>query len=180
LFLHPQARPEPATCFRVRTAVSQNQFPVTTITETGEQVLNTSAHAVMVIGTLAAGGLFSVQLEGAQAHKTGLQIVITGTDGVLRIINPRAFQNKGDNEIAGMRGEDTTFAPLPVPVEYQTLAASDIDVSSKDTGYLYAAYGRDRRNGTAEASNFNDTVALHRMIDQVGATSAAFLRKAEG
>ena len=158
------------------TAITQNQFPATTITGTGEQVPTTSPHEVMVIGTLTAGGLFSVQLEGAQTHRTGLQIDITGTDGVLRISNPRAFQNKDDNAIAGMRGEDTTFIPLSIPAEYQTLAASDLDASSQDTAYLYAAYARDRDNGSTEASTFTDAVALHRIIDQIAATSEAFLR----
>ena len=62
-----------------------------------------------MIGTLKQDGLFSIQLEGAQAHKTGLQIEITGTGGVLRITNPRAFQNKHDNALEGMR------APQPLP-----------------------------------------------------------------
>ena len=51
------------------TAIAQNQFPATTIAETGEQVPNTSAHEVVVIGTLKQDGLFSIQLEGAQATR---------------------------------------------------------------------------------------------------------------
>jgi hypothetical protein len=47
-------------------------------------------------------------------------------------------------------------------------------VSSFDTAYLYAAYARDRVNGTTEASNFHDAVALHQMIDQVTESSNAF------
>jgi hypothetical protein len=43
--------------------------------------------------------LFSIQIEGGQKHRTGLQIDITGNDGVLRITNPRAFENKDDNAI---------------------------------------------------------------------------------
>ena len=48
----------------------------------------------MVIGTLAGGGLFSMQVEGAQTHCTGLYLEISGTEGVLRVTNPLAFQNK--------------------------------------------------------------------------------------
>ena len=48
------------------------------------------------------GGLFFVQLEGAQRHRTGLQIDITCTDGVLRITNPRGLENKDDNTVMGM------------------------------------------------------------------------------
>jgi predicted dehydrogenase len=158
------------------TAITQNHFPTTTITETGERVPTTSAHEVMVIGTLTGSGLFSIQLEGAQAHRTGLQIIITGTDGVLRITNSRAFQNKNDNAIEGMRGDVDTFTPMLIPAEYSTLPPSDLDVSGQDTRYLYSAYARDRRDGTTEASNFYDAVFLHRMIDQVTASSVAFPR----
>jgi predicted dehydrogenase len=155
-------------------AVNQNQFPATTIEETGEQVPNSSAHEVMMIGTLTRGGLFAIQLEGAQAHKTGLHIEISGTDGVLRITNPRGFQNKDDNTIEGMRDGATTFTPLPIPDQYAPLGNSGLDVSSLDAAYLYAAYARDRTNGTHEASNFHDAVTLHHLIDQVSTSSNTF------
>jgi predicted dehydrogenase len=157
------------------TAITQNQFPATTIAETGEQVPNSSAHEVVVIGTLKQDGLFSIQLEGAQTHKTGLQIEITGTDGVLRLTNPRAFQNKDDNALEGMRDGATTFAPLPIPDRYAPLGCpAGLDVSSLDTAYLYSAYARDRANGTTEASNFRDAVTLHQMIDHVTESSTMF------
>lgn len=156
------------------TAVAENQFPATTIEETGEQVPTTSAQEVMVIGTLEQGGLFSIQLEGAQAHKTGLQITITGTEGVLRISNARAFMNKDDNTVYGMTGDTTTFGPLPVPDGYRTLAHSGLDVSSQDAAYLYAAYSHDRAHGTTGAATFHDAVRLHQMIDAVTTSSTAF------
>lgn len=161
------------------TAVAENQFPTTTVLETGEKVPNTSDHEVMVIGALERGGLFSVQLEGGQARKTGLQIVITGTDGVLRISNPRAFENQHENTLEGMTGDATTFSPLPIPDQYETLSRSGLDVSSQDAAYLYSAYARDRADGTTTASNFSDAVELHRLIDRISATSAAFFNTAE-
>ena len=128
-----------------------------------------------MIGTLQRDGLFSIQLEGAQAHKTGLQIDITGTDGVLRITNPRAFQNKHDNALEGMRDGAMTFAPLPIPDQFAALGSpAGLDVSSLDTAYLYSAYARDRVNGTNEASNFHDAVTLHQIIDQVSESSTMF------
>jgi hypothetical protein len=73
-----------------------------------------------------------------------------------------------------MKGDATTFTPLPIPEDYATLGTSDLDVSSQDAAYLYSAYARDRVNGTTEASNFHDAVALHRMIDQTTEASGAF------
>lgn len=156
------------------TAVIETQFPFFTIAETGQQIPNSNPNEVMVIGTLENGGLFSIQIEGGQKYRTGLHIDITGTDGVLRITNPRAFENKDDNAIHGMKGDATGFSPLPIPHEYKPLAKSGLDVSAQDLAYLYAAYASDMKNGTSEASNFRDAVRQHRLIDEIYKTSEAF------
>lgn len=155
-------------------AVSVNQFPVTTIAETGEKVPYSSPNEVMVIGTLAGGGLFSVQLEGGQKHRTGLQIDITGTEGVLRITNARGFENKDDNAIAVMRNGVEAFENLPVPAEYASLPVSHLDASSQDVAYLYAAYARDKATGSNKATTFDDALRQHQLIDQITASSAQF------
>ncbi len=156
------------------TAVIETQFPFFSVAETGEQVPNRNPNQAMVIGTLENGGLFSIQIEGAQSHRTGLHIAISGTDGVLRITNPLAFQNKDDNTIEGMQGSRQSFAPLPVPEHYQPLARSGLDASAQDLAYLYAAYAGDRINGTSEASSFGDAVRQHRLMDEIQKTSAEF------
>ena len=158
------------------TAVIETQFPFFTILETGEQIPNTNPNEVMVIGTLESGGLLSMQVEGAQEHLTGLQINISGTEGVLRITNPLAFQNKNDNAIEGMNGEARIFSPLPIPGRYDFLPKSGLDASAQDMAYLYAAYASDKKNGTSEASNFHDAVRQHHLIDQIVQTSEAFFR----
>jgi predicted dehydrogenase len=128
----------------------------------------------MVIGTLEDGGLFSMQVEGAQKHRTGLHIDISGTEGVLRITNPLAFQNKDDNSIEGMNGDAQTLSLLPIPEKYHSLAKSGLDVSAQDLAYLYAAFSSDKFNGTSEASNFTDAVRQHHLIDEIYRTSADF------
>ncbi|HEY0422350.1 MAG TPA: hypothetical protein VGC82_03405 [Rhodopila sp.] len=127
----------------------------------------------MAIGTLENGAVFSVQIEGGQRHRTSLQIDITGTEGVLRVTNPRAFQNKDDNAIEGVNGDGDTLALLPVPSEYRSLADSGLDVSQQDVAYLYRAYAQDRKNGTLEASSFADAVRQHKIIDRMFQTSDA-------
>ena len=155
------------------TAIVRNQFPVITVSDTGEAVATTRPDAAMAIGTLENGAVFAVQIEGGQRHRTGLQIDITGTNGVLRITNERAFQNKDDNTIQGMKGDENSFAPLPVPVEYRPLDGAGLDVSQQDVAYLYSAYAQDRKNGTSDASNFADAVRQHRVIDRMFETSEA-------
>lgn len=108
---------------------------------------------------------------------TGLQIDITGTEWILRITNPRAFENKEDNAIEGANGTEASLSPLPVPAKYQSLAGSThLDVSSQDVAYLYDAYARDKKNGTSEASNFRDAVRQHQLIDQIIRSSETFFR----
>ena len=158
------------------TAVIETQFPFFNVVETGEQVPNANPNEVMVIGTLEGGGLFSMQVEGAQKRRTGLQIDISGSEGVLRITNELAFLNKEDNAIQGINGDARTFAPLPIPDEYETLANTGLDVSAQDLAYLYAAYASDKKNGTSETSNFSDAVRQHHLIDQIYRTSEAFFR----
>lgn len=156
------------------TAVIENQFPVTTIAETGEKVPYTSPNEVMVIGTLSGGGLFSIQLEGGQKHRTGLQIDITGTEGVLRITNARGFENEDDNTISVMRDGIETFENLPVPAEYAFLPVSHLDASSQDVAYLYEAYANDKATGSNNATTFEDAVRQHQLIDQIIQSSKQF------
>lgn len=156
---------------RELTAIVRNQFPIITAPESGKTFPTTRPDAAMAIGTLENGALFAVQFEGGQNHRTGLQIDITGTEGVLRVTNPRAFQNKHDNAIEGMKGKEDDFAPLPVPTEYQPLADAGLDVSQQDVAYLYRAYAQDRSDGTSKATNFADAVRQHQLIDQMFSTS---------
>jgi predicted dehydrogenase len=148
-------------------AVAQNQFPMTTLAETGEKVPYSSPNEVMVMGTLDGGAPFSVQLEGGQVHRTGLQIDITGTEGVLRLTNVHAFQNVADHSLTGMNKGAEVFAPLTVPAEYTMPSLSHLDASAQDVAYLYAAYAKDKAGGTSTATSFEDAVRQHRLIDQI-------------
>jgi predicted dehydrogenase len=156
------------------TAIAETQFAAITVEETGEQVPNHNPNEVMVIGTLDGGGLFSAQLEGGQAHPTGLQIDITGTDGVLRLTNAHAFQNPDDNAIRGVTGDESSLSTLTVPAEYRQIPASSLDESAADVAHLYATYAQDKANGTWEAPSFKDAVRQHELIDQIEAASKKF------
>lgn len=156
------------------TGIAQNQFPVITVEETGEQVPNQNPDEVAIVGTLGRGGLFSVQIEGAQQHQTGLQIEITGTEGVLRLSNELAFQNPDDNTVEGVTGSGTTSEVLPVPAQYRIVSTSSLDESVIDVAHLYATYARDKAEGTHEAPDFGDAVRMHQLIDQITRTSSGF------
>ena len=156
-------------------AIMQNQFPVSTIVETGEQVPSRAPHAVMAMGELQRGGLFSIHLEAAQPRGTGLQLDITGTEGVLRLHNPRAYRSTQDGTVHGILGHATSFASVPVPASYRRLDDSGLDASARDVAYLYDAYAHDVAAGTTTVTDFEDAVRLHRLIDHMGQSSELLL-----
>ncbi|MCX5094012.1 Gfo/Idh/MocA family oxidoreductase [Streptomyces sp. NBC_00365] len=159
------------------TAIVETHFPELTVLETGKTVPSAKPDEVLAIGTLENGGLFSVQLEGAQKFPTGLQIDITGTKGVLRLTNDRAFENTEDNTIHGVNGDSdnaSALAVLPVPEEYRSLPDASLDESVQDLAHLYAAFARDKANGTTEATTFADAVRQHHLIDRIQRSSEEF------
>lgn len=157
------------------TALTATQFPEIALAESGKTVTSVKPDQVMALGTLTNGGLFSVQLEGGQKFPTGLQIDITGTEGVLRVTNDRAFENTEDNTLHGVNtdSDEPALAALDVPAKYRSLPDSSLDESVKDLAHLYAAFARDEANGTTEATCFTDAVNQHRLIDRIQQSSEA-------
>jgi len=70
-------------------ALTANQFPEVTIKETGEKIQTTSPDELLMHGTLADGGLFSIHIEGGKLSGSGVQIDITGDAGDLKITTPQ-------------------------------------------------------------------------------------------
>src|SRR5881227_1374794 len=66
-------------------AVSDLRRPLTTIEETGEQMVKTAADQIAVIGTLTSGATAAIHVREAVAGGTGFLWEINGTDGTLRI-----------------------------------------------------------------------------------------------
>lgn len=148
-------------------ALTENQFPYVDIIDTGEKVPYSSPNEVMMMGALEKGGLFSIHIEGAQKNITGLQIEITGTEGVLRMSNKRGFENKEDNTIEGMQNGEDKYSIMTIPEEYVTLPENDLDASIHDTGYLYSAYLKDLTEGTRTVTTFDDAIRQHKIIERI-------------
>src|SRR5437667_2824320 len=71
--------------FAELSAVSDLRRPLITIQETGEQIVNTAADQIAVIGTLTSGATASIHIREAVAGGTGFLWEINGTAGTLRI-----------------------------------------------------------------------------------------------
>ena len=154
-------------------AVVVNQFPTITITDNGETFPNTTPDQVLVIGTLANGGVFTFQIEGGKRNNSGLQFDITGMKGDLKICNPLSFANPEDNKIEGSQGDNEPLNILPTPDKYQGLAGSKLDASVLDLAHLYAAFAKGGDNGSYDPPSFTDAVRLHRLIDLISKAASA-------
>jgi predicted dehydrogenase len=162
---------------RTLSAIVTPQFPAITLVETGEIFPNNTPDQVLVIGNLANGGVFSIQIEGGKRNGSGLQIDITGMEGDLKISNTLSFGNPEDNVVEGSQGDGETLRVLPIPGTYQGLPPSALDVSVLDLAHLYSAYANDRANGTHDAPTFADAVKMHKLIDLITESSSTGTRQ---
>src|SRR5437667_2849567 len=95
-------------------AVSDLRRPLTTIEETGEQIVKTAPDQIALIGTLTSGAIASVHIREAVAGGTGFLWEINGTDGTLRLTSDEAQPQIFPLTVAGAHGRDEP-AELAVP-----------------------------------------------------------------
>ncbi|AGA30651.1 Gfo/Idh/MocA family protein [Singulisphaera acidiphila] len=159
------------------TALVASQFGQVTIEETGETIVTTAPDQMLLSGTLTAGAVFSVHVEGGKRNQFGVQLDITGTEGDLRVTNGEAFGDKQDSLIEGARGSRQPLATLPVPERLRWLPRLDLHGSILELANLYAAFARDLAEGTHHAPTFADAVRMHRLLDAIGEASGSGQRQ---
>lgn len=148
-----------------------NQFPQVSIAETGRMFTNTTPDQILVLGKLAHGGAYTIQIEGGKRNNSGLQIDITGMEGDLKISNLLTFGNPEDNLVEGSQGNGEPLKTLPVPSRYCSLPKSNLDASVLDLAHLYAAYASDLKMGTRSVPHFADALRMHRLIEIISHAS---------
>jgi predicted dehydrogenase len=143
-----------------------NQFPVKTIVETGERIETDTPDQLVLSGRLGGDAVLSVHIEGGKRNGSGVQIDITGDAGDLKIANVSAFGDVGDDYIVtGAKGNNLPLERLPIPADYNWLPDSKLPSAVLELANLYAAFARDRTNGTHIAPTFEDALWLHRFFD---------------
>ena len=120
-------------------ALTANQFPEVTIKETGEKIQTTSPDELLMHGTLADGGLFSIHIEGGKLSGSGVQIDITGDAGDVKITNISAFGEVDEDFIVtGAQGDSKPFGPSPNPCEVRVVPAGRLTDRRSGTRRLVA------------------------------------------
>jgi predicted dehydrogenase len=152
--------------------LNANQFKQVTIKETGEVFETTTPDQLVLAGTLPAGAVVSVHIEGGKRNGSGVQIDITGDEGDLRVTNRSAFGDVGDDyRIEGAHGDNLPLQLLPVPDSYDALPSSGLPSAVLELAQLYAAYANDVAHGTHTAPTFKDAVRMHELLDAASASS---------
>ena len=149
-------------------ALTANQFPEVTIKETGEKIQTTSPDELLMHGTLADGGLFSIHIEGGKLSGSGVQIDITGDAGDLKITNTSAFGGVDEDFIVtGAQGDSKPLEHLPIPAKYEWFPRAGLQTSAAELGDLYVALSRDLASGTQVVPTFHDAVWQQQLFEQI-------------
>src|SRR5882672_10003947 len=149
-------------------ALTANQFPEVTIKETGEKIQTTSPDELLMHGTLADGGLFSIHIEGGKLSGSGVQIDITGDAGDLKITNTSAFGGVDEDFIvSGAQGDSKPLEHLPIPAKYEWFPRAGLQTGAAELGDLYVALSRDLASGTQAVPTFHYAVWQQHLFEQI-------------
>jgi predicted dehydrogenase len=148
-------------------AVTAVRREAMTIDETEERVGKTAWDQIAAVGTLGSGAIASIHARDAIAGGTGLLWEINGTAGTLRITAAGMLPGLFPLTIQGSQGR-APLRELPVPPRYRidTPELSDLAGSpAYNVGRVYAAFARDRRDGTRTVPDFETALARHEMLE---------------
>lgn len=142
------------------------------VADTGETLPMTAWDQVIVGGVLAGGAPLSLHMRGGEARDgAGFVWEINGTQGDLRLTASSGHAQQVQFAIEGGQGPGAAMEPIPVPPHLRR-GAPDNPV----LGNVVRAYQRmavDLREGTRTAPDFEDAVAVHRIIDSIEQSNAA-------
>jgi predicted dehydrogenase len=151
----------------VSSVVSQRRKTVR-IVETGELIPMQTHDHVMLNAVLKSGAPLSLELRGGMPRGERLLWEINGTQGDLRITAPNAFApviNIAPLRVeAGKKGEEG-YRELEVPKSYYY--GFEDTTPARNVAAVYRQMADDLVNGTHTAPDFDDAVALHKVIDAI-------------
>jgi predicted dehydrogenase len=140
------------------------------IAETGQSVPMTSPDQVMMHGLMKSGPAISVHYRGGLPRGTGFLWEINGAEGDLRLTGEYGHPQMVDLQLSGGRtGED--FGPIaPDLADCRDFPAHP---APGNVARLYARMAADLRDGGSTAPDFEDAVALHRLMSTIERCAAS-------
>ena len=153
-----------ASRFETVTGNLATRRKTTRIEETGEILPMTVPDQLVVSGTLENGTVVAAHFRGGLSRGTNFRIEINGTKGDLILTSPVGYVGIGGFTLMGATG-DETLHELEIPARYGADRFSEGPSQSVATAYLRLA--ADIKDGTHTSPDFDDAVALHRLIDAI-------------
>jgi len=147
-------------------AIVATRRTVAVASDTGERLPVSSPDQVLVSGMLASGAPLSIHYRGGVARDgNGLLWEINGTRGDIRVSGPSGHMQMVPLSLTGARDGDKAFSPLEIPPAL--IEDWPADAEAGNVARLYARMASDLRDGTRSAPNFDDAVAVHRIISAI-------------
>ncbi|WP_213776964.1 Gfo/Idh/MocA family oxidoreductase [Caballeronia sp. dw_276] len=131
--------------------------------DTGETLPVSAPDQVLISGIMASGAPISIHYRGGMARQgDGFLWEINGTEGDIRVSAAFGHPQLLQLSLSGAQGDERSFKPLEIPDHYNL--GYPTDVVPGNVARVYAQVAQDLREGTTTAPNFDDAVALHRII----------------
>jgi predicted dehydrogenase len=117
----------------------------------------------VVSGVFASGVPICIHYRGGVARDAdGLFWEINGTKGDIRVTGSSGHPQMVQLALNGVQDGETAFRPLELPASYRS--GWPEDPVPGNVARLYARMAQDLRKGTRTAPDFDDAVAVHRVI----------------
>jgi predicted dehydrogenase len=149
-------------------AVLSQRRQTVCIVETGDAIPMQTHDHVMMNAILQSGAPLSLQLRGGYPPGTRLMWEVNGTEGNLRITatsDQVPVINISPLRVEGARKGDAGYRELEIPQSYY-FGLEDA-LAARNVAGIYRRMTEDLLHGTATAPDFNDAVALHKVVDAI-------------
>ncbi|WP_423822468.1 Gfo/Idh/MocA family oxidoreductase [Salinisphaera sp. SPP-AMP-43] len=139
--------------------------PMVTIEDTGETFEKTAADEITATGRLVDGTALSMHYRGGLSHGTRLLWEIHGSEGDIRITGDNGHAQIVQLSLEGARaGDQARYSVMPPESDYTDLPDTSV---ARNVAGVYARIADDIANDTRTAPNFDEAVALHRILDNL-------------
>ncbi|RYX86536.1 Gfo/Idh/MocA family oxidoreductase [bacterium] len=152
--------------FRELSAITANQRPQVTNTDTGAQVAKLADDNISISGILESGAVATIHYRGGASKATNFRWEINGTEGDLVVLGDSGHLQFGQVTLYGAKGDDKALAELTLPAEYVAAPGSPTDISYPIT-QMYQGVLSDLRDGTQLVPTFADAVKRHQMLEAI-------------
>ncbi len=133
------------------------------VADSGDSLPVNAPDQVLMSGVLASGAPLSLHYRGGMPREgDGLLWEIKGAKGDIRVTGPFGHSQMVQLVLTGAQGDEQTFQPLDVPESYRS--GFPREVIAGNVARIYAKMAQDLRLGTHTAPDFDDAVAIHRII----------------